>query len=820
MNKTDIDHSFYRVGGALPQDVPSYVTRESDRELYEALKTGGFCYVLNSRQMGKSSLLVRTLTKLEAENWAGITIDFSAKDSQADMSDRWYNGIINQLNSKLNLLEFKDFLTWLKERDFLAPVERLGAFIDTVLLANIKRPIVIFIDEIDSTLNLPFADDFFALIRACYNKRAEDSNYQRLTFALFGVAAPSDLISDTTRTPFNIGKSIDLRGFTTQEALPLAEGLKVRSTDPQKVLQEILHWTGGQPFLTQRLCQLVVDASLTIDSESEAKLIKELARSRIIENWESQDQQEHLKTIRRRLLNNEQKAGYLLELYRKIRQAEEFQAYDSSEERKLQLTGLVVKQDEKLQVYNPIYEAIFNEKWIDTELNKLRPHAESFRAWIASGKTDNSRLLRGEALAEALEWEAGKSSLNAEDREFLSASRTQLREEAIVVQEKEAELTREKKAREAAENAKRIRIGNIILIIVLSFTCISTVWGTIRFQDALNAEKTLKRTNRFLEAVRRLSILAGKLRRNGEIEASDEALRKAGLSTLIDNEELKRTFLLAATAEAYQSLGDEGHKKAQNIIKKLKLPSLDINKSQSGSGILHQVKAFAYFQAAKIKDERYFQHAYNALKASEFDPFNPNFQTDIINEKDFENIHYQLINFKNIDIVSSDEVAISFRKYFYSRIELLLKEDRLREADRETLKIMNYLAGIKENEPITRDSMKNFNCQALKEIDNLWLYYPSPQTKHFGFTVQKEIWQKNGSPNKDSPKEIWRQLYIDIGWKTEESGIESTDGYISYGNLSGFTDKLNSKRGNLPIGNIIWLDLDYFIFSRIEECNL
>lgn len=466
--------SFYKVGGAVPQDGP-YVTRQSDDDLYQALKAREFCYVLNSRQMGKTSLMVRTLAKLQSEGWAGIIIDFSAKDSQVDKPAQWYDGIINQLNRQFGLLDRSAFRNWLKERDFIAPVERLGEFIETVLLPSSESPIVIFIDEIDSTLGLPFTDDFFALIRACYNKRAGNPDYRRLTFALLGVAAPSELIGDAKRTPFNIGKSIDLKGFEFEEALPLAAGLAGKADQPEAVLREILHWTGGQPFLTQRLCQLVVDAMPEMASGSEAAQVQQLVESRLIQNWESQDHQEHLKTIRKRLLDDEQKAGYLLELYRSIRQAGELPAENQPEERELQLSGLVVKRDTQLQVYNPIYVAVFNEDWINTELQKLRPYSESFRAWVATGKTDSSRLLRGGALVEAEQWAGEKATLSAEDREFLAASRAQQREEEIAVKEREAELAREKQAREAAEAAeqiqaeanqqaqRKIRRGNLVL---------------------------------------------------------------------------------------------------------------------------------------------------------------------------------------------------------------------------------------------------------------------------------------------------------------------------------------------------------------------
>jgi hypothetical protein len=262
-------------------------------------------------------------------------------------------------------------MTWWREREMLSPVQRLGELIEQVLLAQAEQKLVIFIDEIDSVLSLKEPlDDFFALIKACYNKRSHKPQYKRLTFALLGVATPSDLIRDKTRSPFNIGQAIHLAGLALAEAMPLAQGLAQKTDNQKAVLKEILAWTGGQPFLTQKICKLVPLCSLPIAAGDERAWVENLVRTQVIKNWEANDEPEHLKTIRDRLLWSQRK-GQLLQLYYQILQTGEIKANDLPEQMELRLSGLVIKQQGKLRVYNRIYESIFNRNWVENALAEV-----------------------------------------------------------------------------------------------------------------------------------------------------------------------------------------------------------------------------------------------------------------------------------------------------------------------------------------------------------------------------------------------------------------------------------------------------------------
>ncbi|MGK7874841.1 MAG: AAA-like domain-containing protein, partial [Xenococcaceae cyanobacterium] len=447
-------NNFYQFGGSLSVDAPTYVIRQADLDFYKALKAGKFCYVLNCRQMGKSSLRVRTMQRLQAEGTICACIDLTGIGKQDVTPEKWYAGLVRSLVSSCQLSETLNWRNWWRERrDLLSPVQLLKEFIESVLLVEVEQNVVIFVDEIDRVLSQTFSlDDFFSLIRFFCEQRVNNPIYERLTFALLGVATPGDLIKDKTQTPFNIGLAIALHGFELHEVEPLIEGLEGKVSNPQGVMREILSWTGGQPFLTQKLCKLVV-SELAADNPPS---VEQVVRSRIIENWEAQDEPEHLRTIRDRLLINDRRASRLLGLYQQILQQGVAPASDNPEQMELRLTGLVVKRQGGLRVSNPIYQEVFNLSWVEKELDNLRPYSDNFRAWLASNCQDSSRLLRGEAFKEAQKWAVGKS-LSDEDYQFLAAS-TEAVKQTIELEKLEAQinLDAERKEREATEKANQI----------------------------------------------------------------------------------------------------------------------------------------------------------------------------------------------------------------------------------------------------------------------------------------------------------------------------------------------------------------------------
>ena len=363
---------YHNTGGSLSADDPTYVERKQDRELLEKLLEGEYCYVFNARQMGKSSLRVKVIDrlthKLSSQGCQCISIDMSMLSDFSIPKESWYDGFLMELLDRCDLENSSNSQDWIASYRNLKinNPQRCKLFIEKFLFINFPtQKIYIFLDEIDALGKSYFKDEFLAFIRSCYNRRAEDKNsdYHRLVFVFFGAVTPGDLIRDREQTPFNIGYGIELTELSFAETKKkLIQGLEEFVEKPDIVLQKVFDWTGGQPFLTQKSCQIIVDYAETTQVNVDSLLEKH-----IIKDWEDKDNPVHLKHIRDYLLSDKK----LLRLYQKVLKKGEVKFNNSQVQMSLRLSGIVLKKRDKLVVFNKIYQKIFNLEWVEEQLASL-----------------------------------------------------------------------------------------------------------------------------------------------------------------------------------------------------------------------------------------------------------------------------------------------------------------------------------------------------------------------------------------------------------------------------------------------------------------
>jgi formylglycine-generating enzyme required for sulfatase activity len=344
----------YTVGGTVQAGRGIYIPRKADDELLAYCRASEFAFILSSRQVGKSSLMIRTARQLESENIRSVVIDLSGIGVKIS-ADQWYLGILNVIAKTLKLKT--DIFAWWAEGGGLGPVQKMTNFFFDILLKEVAEPVVLFFDEIDSTLSIPFADDFFAALRSVYNARSTTPEFKRLSFVMIGVATPSDLIADEKRTPFNIGHRVDLTDFTPKEAAPLAGALGV------EVLGWIFHWTGGHPYLTQSLCAHLSKAPEEITETSVAEAVTQLF------SGERGRQDNNLQFVRDMLTKRAPDIQRVLKTYRDVCSGKKVTDDERSIHKShLKISGVVRNEKGGLLTRNRIYENVFNLSWINENM--------------------------------------------------------------------------------------------------------------------------------------------------------------------------------------------------------------------------------------------------------------------------------------------------------------------------------------------------------------------------------------------------------------------------------------------------------------------
>jgi hypothetical protein len=356
--------SIFRTGVALGVDYPYYVLRQADQDALDALNRGKLIYTIAPRQMGKTSLLKRLISHLEAERWSCCLIDLSTfKNLERSKWFQHLGELVAQtckistiLPSIEDQLGFKKFL-----------------FETIELRTDPSVKLALFFDEIEGLLGLDFSDPFLMTLRHLHQQ--PDTYSGRFQTALAGFVETTTLVTDPNCSPFNVAESVALHDFTASESFSLTRNLAQLSVPVDTpVHSRIYYWAAGQPYLTQRICEIIEGWTRTrqIDHVSTG-VVDRIVNDRLLSpDFSVRDQ--NVKHVLRKL----EKIGASPEsapakLWKRVLTGDRVYSSEAGFAA-LELTGAVNKDATgRVKIRNPIYERAFAEVVKTTGPKTWRP---------------------------------------------------------------------------------------------------------------------------------------------------------------------------------------------------------------------------------------------------------------------------------------------------------------------------------------------------------------------------------------------------------------------------------------------------------------
>lgn len=328
-----------------------YVHRDADRQVRNIIKDMGRPgYVLVSRQMGKTNLLLNAKRELETQQDVFVYVDLSNPFRNA--KDCFENIIDTAIETNLErFIEVKKQIELKREGLKDTPPHKQHTNELRLLLNSIPGKLVIILDEIDALTKTQYSDQIFAQIRSIYFSRVNFDELNRLTYLLSGVVEPTDIIKDPKISPFNIGQKIFLNDFSKDEFHSFLN--KAELILDKDVEERIFHWTNGNPRITWDLCSEVENTKSKnqINIETIDKIVKDMYLTTFdkppVDNIRELVKKD--REIRNAVIEIEQSKGN--NITDKIKS-------------KLYLSGIINYEENKIQIKNQIILSSLNIEWL------------------------------------------------------------------------------------------------------------------------------------------------------------------------------------------------------------------------------------------------------------------------------------------------------------------------------------------------------------------------------------------------------------------------------------------------------------------------
>lgn len=210
------------------------------------VQPGALIRIKAPRQMGKTSLMARTLKEAQEKGAATVALSLQLADTKTfEDLDRLLQWLCATISRRLKLPnQIKN--NW---DDIFGSKYNCTNYFEEHILPVIDRPLVLGFDEVDRVFEHPsIASDFFGLLRAWHEEAKNQELWQKLR--LIVVHATEVYIPlNANQSPFNVGLPVELPPFNEEQIQLLAQRYQL-NWSPEQV-QQIDQLIGGHPFLVR-----------------------------------------------------------------------------------------------------------------------------------------------------------------------------------------------------------------------------------------------------------------------------------------------------------------------------------------------------------------------------------------------------------------------------------------------------------------------------------------------------------------------------------------------------------------------------------------
>lgn len=355
--------------------IPSslYVHRDADRQVKNIIKDMGRPgYVLVSRQMGKTNLILNAKRELESSDDIFVYIDLSnpfpsAKDCFENIIDTAIETNSEKLEDAQKIIQ--------ERREGLkdTPAHKQHTNELRILLKAIKGKLVIILDEIDALTKTSYSDQIFAQIRSIYFSRVNFEELSRLTYLLSGVIEPTEIIKDPKISPFNIGQKIFLNDFSKEEFYTFLSNAELQINE--ETTERIFYWANGNPRMTWDLCSEIENRAKqeTVNSALVDKVVTEM--------YLTEFDKPPIDNIRELVKKDREIRNAIIDI-----ELKKTKSISDKLKSKLYLSGIINYEDNNVQIKNNIIRESLNASWIRSLELEEKGLFESALTLIDNGK--------------------------------------------------------------------------------------------------------------------------------------------------------------------------------------------------------------------------------------------------------------------------------------------------------------------------------------------------------------------------------------------------------------------------------------------------